>query len=117
MSTQNKRLTIIEWLDEQRATDLINIDVRHLTNTTDFLIIVTASSARHANAIAEQISAQAKQTWQQKPKITGVGDSGWVLIDFGDMIIHVMLAETRDHYQLEKLWQVTQAYRPGHHED
>ena len=87
--------------------DLKAFDVRGLTTMTDFMIIASGRTGRQVKAIADKLIEAAK-TRQIKPLgVEGQQQAEWILIDFGDVIAHVMHPSTRDYYQLEKLWSVT----------
>ena len=98
---------IHDILDAQKAEDINIIDVRHLTEVTDYMVICTARSSRHAMAISDNLAEIMKQEGFPALGIEGDGQSDWVLLDFSDCVVHVMLAETRAFYSLEKLWSIT----------
>lgn len=97
--------TILEILDDNKAQDVISIDVRQLTSMTDQMVICTGNSTRHVQAIARALSSHFKPQFEQKPHTEGENYGQWVLVDLHDVIVHVMLADMREYYQLEKLWQ------------
>ncbi len=100
-------LKIIEnVLDERKGQNIAILDVIGKTSITDYMIIVTATSERHANALAEYVLVQVKENGFSPLGVEGQKGSDWVLLDLGDVILHVMTAQARDFYQLEKLWSV-----------
>lgn len=98
---------ITETMEDLKAEDVQTFDVRGLTTMTDFMIIASGRTGRQVKAIADKLIEAAK-TRQIKPLgVEGQQQAEWILIDFGDVIAHVMHPVTRDYYQLEKLWSVT----------
>lgn len=99
-------------LDENKGLDITDINVTELTDVTDHIVICTATSSRHAQTLVDKVTRKMRDAG-----IRAMGSEGaapkddWMLIDFGDVIVHVMLAEAREFYSLEKLWGMTQALR------
>ena len=96
---------IVAQLEEIKARDITVIEISKKSTITDFMVICSGTSNRHVKSIAVLLIKELKQN--QLPPIGVEGDdvSEWVLVDAGDVIVHVMLPTTRDYYQLEKLWQ------------
>lgn len=104
---KNNKITqkLIDILTENRATQISELDVRSLTDMADTIIICSASSQRHANALTEKARITAKNMGMTVMGIEGqASNDGWVLIDLCYTIIHIMLPENRAFYCLEKLW-------------
>lgn len=95
---------VLRELDEMKARDVVALDVRKLTSMADFLVICCGTSTRHCKSIAQHIVEQAKAAGVPPIGVEGEQAGDWILVDLGDVIVHVMLREARDYYQLEKLW-------------
>ena len=96
-------------LEDIKALDVQMLDVRKLTTMMDFMIVATGTSDRHVRSISDKVIEAAEQ---KKVKPLGVegGDAGeWVLVDLGDVVVHVMQRRVRELYQLEKLWELKPA--------
>ena len=95
-------------MNDLKAQDVITLDVRGMTTVTDYMIIASGRSDRQVKAIADKLIEAAKLKQIEPLGIEGRQQAEWILIDFGDVIAHVMRAETREYYQLEKLWSFTE---------
>lgn len=93
-------------LDDLKGVAVKVIDVRELTSITDRMVIVSGTSTRHVKALADNVALQAKKHGFPALGVEGEQGAEWVLIDLGDVVVHVMLPEIRDFYALEKLWSV-----------
>lgn len=100
----------LEWvgnaLEDLKAQDIITITVSELTSITDVMIFCSGTSTRHVKSIASNLIKQAKEHQVRILGVEGENEGEWVLVDLGDLIIHVMLPTTREFYQLEKLWGI-----------
>lgn len=99
----------LEALDDLKGKDIVTLDVREMTGMTDLMIICTGTSNRHVKSLASNVASEAKKQGIMPLGVEGENGSEWVLVDFGDIVVHVMLAEARDFYELEKLWTVPAA--------
>lgn len=104
MTTSVKTL-VIDTLDNYKAINITVLDVRNLTSVTDTMIIATGNSTRHTKALAEHILEKAKEHSLSILGVEGGREAEWILIDLDEVVVHLMLAETREFYCLEKLWQ------------
>ena len=93
-------------LDERKAENITTIDVIGKTSFTDYMVIATGTSSRHIKALCNYVSVALKEKGMVPRGIEGAQGSEWVLMDLGDVILHVMTAQTREFYQLEKLWSI-----------
>lgn len=110
MQTEQLEPLINEALEDMKASKIVKLDVRHLTSMTDMMIFASGSSNRQVKAIAQRLAELDKQG-AEIIGIEGMEDAQWVLIDFADIIVHIMHPETRDYYQLEKLWSVERDHK------
>jgi len=92
-------------LEDMKAVDIVTIDVKGKSSMTDMLYIATGNSTRHVKSIAEMVGINVKEAGGNIIGTEGKGTSEWVLVDLNDIIVHVMLASTREFYALEKLWE------------
>ncbi|MFM2482221.1 ribosome silencing factor [Celerinatantimonas sp. YJH-8] len=104
---------VINSLEDMKGRDIITIDVHQQSTITDQMIICSGNSKRHVQSIAENLVLDAKHA--QLPVLGSEGkDAGeWVLVDLGNVIVHVMQDEARDFYQLEKLWKPVSEMQAG----
>lgn len=100
-------------LDELKGIDILSMDVRSLTSIADYMIICTGRSSRHVKALADNVAFQAKQHNATFIRTEGEKESEWILVDLGDVVIHVMLPATRSFYSLEDLWEPVKELRDG----
>jgi len=100
------------WLDEAKAEHVATIDLAGKTSIGDFMVIATGRSDRHVGSVAEQIAKKLKEQGLGRVRVEGLEACDWVLIDTGDIIVHVFRPEVREFYNLEKMWS---ADRPGEH--
>ena len=95
---------IAEVADDMKALDIVTIDVRTKTSVTDFFVVCTGTSDTHVRAISDRVSERLRDAGL-RPRRDGNGQGqGWILLDYGDVVLHVMLEETRQFYDLESLW-------------
>ena len=95
---------IIEILQAKKARDIKLLDLRSSTDTTDFFVICTATSDAHVKALADEVSEEMKLQGSRAWHIEGYRTRRWILIDFVDVVVHVMRREAREFYSLERLW-------------
>ena len=95
---------VIEALEDIKGFDIIELDVRKLTSITDYMIIASASSTRQTRALANNIQDKMKELNIEVVGVEGEGEGDWVLVDIGDIIIHIMTPTTRAYFNLEELW-------------
>jgi len=93
-------------LDERKAHHIKVLDVREKSSITDYMVVATATSSRHAQSLCENVVEKVKENGMQPLGVEGQPGSDWVLLDLGDVVVHVMTGHAREFYQLEKLWSV-----------
>jgi ribosome-associated protein len=95
----------VTLLEERKAEDILLLDVQQVTILADYFVICSAASERQIKAISSELSRQLKAQVGRPLSIEGEADSGWVLVDYGDVVVHVFLPKTRDLYDLEGFWK------------
>ena len=107
IETKTNSLTLaLSVLDDMKAQSINNIDVTELTSISDHMIFCTGTSSRHARSIVDKISEKAKRSKHPILGIEGYDSAQWILIDLGEVIVHVMLDEVRTFYKLDDFWSV-----------
>ena len=104
MSVEALLELVTEALDGMKGKDIVTMDVRGLSTVTDYMVIATGTSNRHVKSLAEEVSFKAKQAGYAPLGVEGETANDWVLADLGDVIVHVMQADAREFYDLERLW-------------
>jgi len=102
-----KKLALLcrDLADNKKAEDVLILDVRSVSNITDYFVIASGSSEPHLRAISTEITDRLKEHWRLRPKATdGTVQAGWLVLDFFDVIVHVMRSDVRQRYDLESLW-------------
>jgi ribosome-associated protein len=111
VSPEQLRDLVINALEDFKAIDVQQIDVRNRNPLTDLFVIASGSSTRHIKSMADNLVQKAKAAGCQPLGVEGQGQAEWVLVDLNDIIVHLMLPKTRAFYNLEKLWEASQAQR------
>lgn len=104
MDTEALTKLVIDALEDLKAVDVRVIDVRGKTSVTDVMVISSGTSARHVKSQADKVIEKAKEHGVRPIGIEGEREAEWVLVDLGDVVVHVMQSQVRDFYHLEKLW-------------
>ncbi|MFW6345855.1 MAG: ribosome silencing factor [Halomonas sp.] len=95
---------VMDALEDLKAKDIAQLDVSSLTSVTDLMVVASGTSTRHVAALAANVVEKAKEAGVQPLGVEGDNGADWVLVDLGDVVVHVMLPETRQLYDLERLW-------------
>ncbi len=111
MKPEDLRDLAVKILDDMKGIDIVAMDVRSLTTITDYMIICTGRSTRQVKALAETVMVKAKEAHVAKARMEGDKDSEWVLVDLGDVVVHVMVESARSFYSLEDLWEPVKEMR------
>ena len=106
MTTDELKQLAINALEDLKAEDITVLDVQGKTTVTDWLIIATGSSSRHVKSLANNVATEAKNVGQRPLGSEGESEGEWVLVDLGDVIVHVMQRQVREYYDLESLWSI-----------
>ena len=96
---------ILTSLKNDKAEDIVQIDLRGKSSIGDYMVIASGRSSRQVTAISEKLVDNVKKDFGRSSKVEGKNAGDWVLIDTGDVIVHVFRPEVREFYQLEKMWQ------------
>ena len=105
MATSDSILAgILSSLDDDKAEDIVQIDLRGKSEIADWMVIASGRSSRQVSAISEKLVERLKSGFGTIAKVEGKDTGDWVLIDAGDVIVHVFRPEVREFYQLEKMW-------------
>lgn len=104
MRAESIRRTALEALEEIKARDIVVIDVRKMTSLFDYMIIASAESTRQTRALSRNVQEKLKAGGGQVYGVEGEASGEWVLVDLGDVIVHVMQPTVRVYYNLEQLW-------------
>lgn len=111
MKPETLRDLAITALEEMKGIDIHTMDVRPLTSIADYMIICTGRSTRHVKALADSVAIKAKENQASFVRTEGERESEWILVDLGDVVVHVMLPATRSFYSLEDLWEPVKELR------
>lgn len=104
MQTKEIVNSVISVLVDLKAININPLDVQNLTTITNFMIIASGTSSRHVKAIADRLVLKMKSSHIEPCVVQGDRDCEWVLVDLGDVVVHIMQPRTRDFYNLESLW-------------
>jgi ribosome-associated protein len=98
---------VLDALDDMKALEVKVLDVRGLTDISDYMVIASGTSDRHVRSVAQRVVEKTKEAGFRPHGVEGQQDGDWVLIDLHEYIVHVMLPRVREFYGLEKLWDMT----------
>lgn len=96
---------VVRWLDDAKAEDIVTIPIAGKSSLGDFMVVASGRNDRHVGAIAEQLREKLKARGEKNIRVEGMNACDWVLIDAGDVIIHIFRPEVREFYNLEKMWR------------
>ena len=107
MTIDEIRALVRTALEDLKAEDIVELDVKGKTSVADVIFVASGNSGRHVKSIANNVVMEAKHAGYQPLGVEGEADADWVLVDLGDVVVHVMQAQARKFYDLEGLWKVT----------
>ena len=107
MNSEQLRDLVVDALDDIKAQDIVNLDVRKLTTVTDYMIVASGTSNRHVKSLIENVADKAREAGRKPIGMEGEEGGEWVLLDLQDALVHVMLPRVREFYNLEKLWSLS----------
>src|SRR3954452_20844127 len=103
----SKKLAMLcrECADTKKAENIIILDVREISSITDYFVIASGTSEPHLRAISDEIQEKLREDHEIRPRaVDGTLQAGWLVLDFFDVIVHLMRSDAREHYNLEGLW-------------
>lgn len=109
MNSEELRDHVSNVLDDMKGQDIVLLDVRKMTTVTDYMIVASGTSSRHVKALSDAVFEKSKEAGHRAAGIEGTAGGEWVLLDLGDVLVHVMLPKIREFYNLEKLWSISPA--------
>ena len=107
MTIDEIRALVRAALEDLKAEEIVELDVMGKTSVADYIFVASGNSGRHVRSIANNVVMESKHAGNQPIGIEGETDADWVLVDLGDVVVHVMQAQAREFYDLEGLWKVT----------
>ncbi|HEV2394375.1 MAG TPA: ribosome silencing factor [Verrucomicrobiae bacterium] len=113
MDSRKLALLCRELADNKKAEDIVILDVRELSSVTDYFVIASGTSEPHLRAIVDEITEKLRQDYSLRPRaVDGTFQAAWIVLDFFDVIVHIMRADLRKRYDLETLWGDASRVRP-----
>ena len=113
LTTDQLQQLVVSSLEDYKANDILVIDVSGKSPLTERMIIASGNSTRHVKSMAENMLVKAKAVGNPPLGVEGAREGEWVLVDLNDVIVHLMLPQTRAFYNLEKLWEASADHRSG----
>jgi len=111
MELEAMKQAVVDALEDIKASDISVLDVSKLTAITSYMIIASATSTRQAKSLAHNVQVKLKELGVEPTGVEGEREGEWVLVDLGDIVVHIMLQDARDYYNLEQLWGVAEGRR------
>jgi ribosome-associated protein len=96
---------VLQCLDDAKAEQTVAIDIAGKSSLADHMVVTSGRSNRHVSAVADQLIKAFRDNGLTKPRVEGLPHADWVLVDCGDVIVHIFRPEVREFYNLEKMWQ------------
>lgn len=104
MQSEQLKDIVVNAMDDMKAKEISVLDVRERTSVTEYMVVASGTSNRHVKSIADNVIEDVKKNGLRPLGIEGGAGSDWVLVDLGDIVVHVMMPAAREHYDLERFW-------------
>jgi ribosome-associated protein len=111
MELEAMKAAVVDALEDIKATDITVLDVAKLTSITSVMIIASATSTRQAKSLAHNVQVKLRELGIEATGVEGEREGEWVLVDLGDIVVHIMLQNIREYYNLEQLWGAAEGRR------
>jgi ribosome-associated protein len=95
---------MVEIAEDKQASDIVMLDLQKLNSVADYFVICSGESDRQLNAILDAIDEGISREFGRDARVEGTADTGWVLLDYGDVVVHIFSVALRDYYRIERLW-------------
>ncbi len=105
MNAKDLAIQAVKLMDAKKALDINMIDIRDVSTLGDYFVIATGTSSTHVKALADELEFRLKEEGASPTHIEGYRSNSWILLDYGEVIIHVFTRESREFYDLDRLWQ------------
>ncbi len=105
MNAKDLAIQAVKLMDAKKALDINMIDIREVSTLGDYFVIATGTSNTHVKALADELEFRLKEEGAAPTHIEGYRSNSWILLDYGEVIIHVFTRESREFYDLDRLWQ------------
>lgn len=105
MQAEQLKDLVVTALENIKAQDVSVIDVRDRTSVTDYMVLASGTSSRHVKSLADSVVSDAKDQGVNVGNVEGAGGSDWILVDLGDVVVHLMMPAAREFYDLERFWR------------
>jgi len=97
--------SVLASLEDSKAENIVPIDIQRKSSLGDFMVVASGRSHRHVAAVADHLIKAVKEAGLGTPRVEGLASADWVLVDTGDIIVHIFRPEVREFYNIEKMWQ------------
>ncbi|MDO5560091.1 MAG: ribosome silencing factor [Oscillospiraceae bacterium] len=104
MEINNKLINVVKALESKKAENIEVLGIKDLTVLTDYFVIANGTSTTHTRTLADEVEYQLSQAGIEPTRKEGYSGSNWIILDYSDIVVHVFYKETREFYQLERLW-------------
>ncbi len=111
LEISDKAKSIADILDAKKAQDIVVLKVEGMTIISDYFVVASAGSTTHVQTLAEDLQMKMFEKWEEKPaRAEGERQGRWIVLDYGDVLVHLFHKEERDFYQIERLWKTEDNY-------